>query len=62
MDSLIWFITFACILPLLDARIGDWDDVWLKRAEESKNRTLDTYEPIPEHVVAHLNVNAKRSS
>lgn len=58
--SLILLFAFACISPVLHAHIGEWDEVWLKRAQESRNRTLETYEPIPEHIVRHLNVNAKR--
>lgn len=60
MNFLIMFFTFIGILPGLNSHIGEWDEVWQKRAEEARNRTIETYEPIPEHVVAHLNVNAKR--
>lgn len=61
MKLSITFFTFTSIFPVLNAHIGEWDEVWQKRAEEARNRTIETYEPIPEHVVAHLNVNAKRS-
>lgn len=60
MKLSITFFTFTSIFPVLNAHIGEWDEVWQKRAEEARNRTIETYEPIPEHVVAHLNVNAKR--
>lgn len=60
MSFLIMFFTFTSILPVLNSHIGEWDEVWQKRAEAAINRTIETYEPIPEHVVAHLNVNAKR--
>ncbi|KAH6822313.1 Pectate lyase family protein [Perilla frutescens var. hirtella] len=61
MDWVIVFVSFASILGVLNANIGEWDEVWLKRQAEAMNRTLETYEPIPEHVVTHLNVNTKRS-
>ena len=55
------FFSFAWIFPALDASIVEWDDVWLARAQESWNRTLDTFEPNPEKVVTHLNMHAKMS-
>lgn len=61
MNLLILFFSFAWIFPSLNAHIGEWDEVWLRRAEESWNRTLETFEPNPEKVVSHLNVHAKRS-
>lgn len=57
---LVVFIGLGWMSQILNANIGEWDEVWKKRAQESWNRTLDTYEPIPEHIVSHLNVNAKR--
>lgn len=55
----ILFFSFAWVFPALDANIGEWDEVWLTRAEESVNRTLAAYEPNPEKVVTHLNMHAK---
>lgn len=59
-SGLVVFIGLAWMSQTLYANIGEWDEVWKKRAEESWNRTVETYEPIPEHVVSHLNVHAKR--
>jgi hypothetical protein len=36
------------------------DAVWEKRAAESWNRTLESYEPNPEKIVMHLNENIHR--
>ncbi|KAH6763488.1 Pectate lyase family protein [Perilla frutescens var. hirtella] len=58
---LVMFFTFAWMSQVLNANIGEWDEVWKKRAEESWNRTLETYEPIPEHIVSHLNVHANKA-
>lgn len=55
----VLFFSFAWIFPALDANIAEWDEVWLTRAKESWNRTLDTYESNPEKVVSHLNMHAK---
>ncbi|KAL8528299.1 hypothetical protein ACS0TY_005924 [Phlomoides rotata] len=57
----VLFFSFAWIFPALDANIGEWDEVWLTRAKESLNRTLQTFEPNPEKVVSHLNKHAKLS-
>ncbi|KAL2552331.1 Pectate lyase family protein [Forsythia ovata] len=37
------------------------DDVWEKRAVESWNRTLESYEANPENIVIHLNENIHRT-
>jgi len=57
----VLFFSFAWIFPALDANIAEWDEVWLARAKESLNRTLDTFESNPEKVVSHLNMHAKLS-
>lgn len=55
--SLILFIAFAAFIPTLKAQI---DDVWERRAQESWNRTLESYEPDPVKIVTHLNTNVHR--
>ncbi|XP_047950843.1 probable pectate lyase P59 [Salvia hispanica] len=58
---LMVFFGFGWMLEMVNGNIGEWDEVWKKRSEESWNRTLETYEPVPEHIVSHLNVHAKKA-
>ncbi|KAK4488461.1 hypothetical protein RD792_004225 [Penstemon davidsonii] len=60
-SSVILFFAFASILPSFGANVVDFDDTWLKRAVVAWNRTLESYEPEPEKIVTHLNLNAQRT-
>lgn len=57
---LVLFVGVACISTVVNAHIGEWDEVWRRRAAESWNRTLAAYEPNPEHIVDHLNGHVNR--
>ncbi|KAG6420929.1 hypothetical protein SASPL_117474 [Salvia splendens] len=46
-SRLILFIVVGWILPILNANIGEWDEVWRRRADEAWNRTLEAYHPNP---------------
>lgn len=56
----ILFVVVGWILPVLNANIGEWDEVWRRRAEDAWNRTLQAYHPNPQNVVDHLNVHVNR--
>ncbi|KAL0431695.1 UNVERIFIED_CONTAM: putative pectate lyase P59 [Sesamum radiatum] len=56
----ILFFVVASILPVLRANIGEYDEVWRRRAAEAYNRTLQAYEPDPLKVVMHFNKNVHR--
>ncbi|XP_010242445.1 PREDICTED: pectate lyase [Nelumbo nucifera] len=54
---LLCFLLFilAAIIPTLRAHIGDFDEVWQKRAEEAKSNALEAYHPDPDEVINHFN-------
>ncbi|KAL0461647.1 UNVERIFIED_CONTAM: putative pectate lyase P59 [Sesamum latifolium] len=56
----ILIFVVASILPVLRANIGEYDEVWWRRAAEAYNRTLHAYEPDPLKVVMHFNKNVHR--
>ena len=60
-SRLILVIVAGWILPVLNANIGEWDEVWTKREHEARNRTLEAYHPNPRNVVDHLNMHVNRS-
>lgn len=60
-SSLVLLLALASLLPTLRANIAEYDEVWRRRAEESWNRTLKSYEPEPENIVAHLNKQVHRT-
>ncbi|PIN01764.1 Pectate lyase [Handroanthus impetiginosus] len=57
----VLLFAFTSILPIIRANIGEFDEVWLRRAAEAWNRTLESYEPEPERIVSHLNMNVHRT-
>ncbi|XP_047951064.1 probable pectate lyase P59 [Salvia hispanica] len=59
-SRLILVIVAGWILPVLNANIGEWDEVWTKREHEARNRTLEAYHPNPRNVVDHLNMHVNR--
>ncbi|KAG8366838.1 hypothetical protein BUALT_Bualt16G0009500 [Buddleja alternifolia] len=64
INSLIVFaFAFASVLPILKGNIipDSNEEYWVKRAAEAWNRTLEAYEPYPEKIISHLNVNAHRT-
>ncbi|XP_051140387.1 probable pectate lyase P59 [Andrographis paniculata] len=59
-------VIFAAVLVLaaastINGNIAEFDDFWKMKAEESWNRTLQSYEPSPAKIVSHLNVHAQRA-
>ncbi|PIN16336.1 Pectate lyase [Handroanthus impetiginosus] len=47
--------------PIVRANIAEFDEFWQKKAAEAWNRTLQSYEPNPEKIVTHLNLNVHRT-
>ncbi|XP_021285533.1 probable pectate lyase P59 [Herrania umbratica] len=48
-------LVLVAVSPIVKANIGEFDEVWQKRAEEAKKAALRAYEPNPEKVTDHLN-------
>ncbi|MCD9559193.1 putative pectate lyase P59 [Datura stramonium] len=48
--SLLLFSTFLAIIPSLNAHIGDFDEVWRRRAQEADEWAQQTYKPDPVNV------------
>lgn len=59
LGMFVLLFAFASLAGLR-AHIAEWDEHWLQRKAEAYNRTLETYDPNPEHVVAHLNMHTNR--
>ncbi|XP_022751910.1 pectate lyase-like [Durio zibethinus] len=58
---LVFFFSFAALIPSLWANIAEFDDVWKPRAEEAWKNTLAAYEPNPENVTSNLNYNVNKA-
>ncbi|XP_057953943.1 pectate lyase [Malania oleifera] len=53
--SLIFFFSLAVLVPILQADIGELDEVWQQRAEAAKQAALNAYHPNPEQVTRQFN-------
>lgn len=53
--KLVLLIAFVVTLPILEANIADFDEVWQKRAEAARKAALDAYQPHPENITDELN-------
>ncbi|GLT35392.1 hypothetical protein SLA2020_098500 [Shorea laevis] len=55
--SIVFLIFFnvATLIPSIKADIGEFDEVWRKRAEEAWKNALEAYNPHPEDVTAIVN-------
>lgn len=51
----IFVLAFASIIPILNADIGYYDEVWKKRAEEAKKNMMDAYVANPLEVTTEFN-------
>ncbi|KAF8399421.1 hypothetical protein HHK36_015286 [Tetracentron sinense] len=56
-----FFFSSAVIIPTLRAHIGDFDEVWQKRAEEAKKAALEAYDPNPDEVTNHFNTHVDKA-
>ncbi|KAL5725015.1 pectate lyase [Ranunculus cassubicifolius] len=52
---LIIFFSLAILAQLVIANIGEYDEVWKKRAEEAKKNAMEAYQPNPDEITEHLN-------
>lgn len=52
---LFLFTIIFGVIPSLKGHIGEYDDVWQKRAEEAKKASMDAYHPNPEEITFKLN-------
>ncbi|CAL5370588.1 unnamed protein product [Camellia sinensis] len=57
----ILFFGLATLLPTLMANIGQFDEVWQRRAEEAKEAALNSYESDPSIVTDSLNKEVRRT-
>lgn len=54
---LVFFFSFATLIPSLWANIEEFDQFWKQREEEAWQNTLAAYEPSPINVTNNLNFN-----
>jgi len=59
---LIFFFSFAALIPCLLANIAEMDEVWRRRAEEAIETTEKYYDPNPGAVASHFNMKAQEFS
>ncbi|KAI4303887.1 hypothetical protein MLD38_039471 [Melastoma candidum] len=50
-----FFIVAATVLPIVEANIANFDEVWQKRAEDARKAALDAYHPDPLNITNDLN-------
>lgn len=53
-NNLFLFVMFVLVLSI-EAHIGEFDEVWRKRAEKAKKAARHAYHPNPKIVADHLN-------
>lgn len=58
---LIFFFSFATIIPRLWADIGNFDEVWRQRAENASKVALESYDPNPEEITNQFNYRVHKS-
>ncbi|XWS44276.1 hypothetical protein CRYUN_Cryun15aG0030900 [Craigia yunnanensis] len=58
---LVFFFSFATLIPSLWANIVEFDEFWKQREEEAWKKTLEAYEPIPENITSNLNYNVNKA-
>lgn len=58
--SAVLFVTLAALNPTILGHIGEFDEVWQKRAAQAWEHALRTYEPDPTNVTDALNHKVHR--
>ncbi|XVF60468.1 hypothetical protein PTKIN_Ptkin08bG0049400 [Pterospermum kingtungense] len=58
---LVFFFSFATLIPSLWANIAEFDEFWKQREEEAWQKTLVAYDPTPENVTNNLNYNVNKA-
>ncbi|KAG6686789.1 hypothetical protein I3842_11G038900 [Carya illinoinensis] len=60
--GLLFLWAFVAIFATtLKAHIADFDELWQKRAEEARKNALEAYQPDPENVTDHFNVEVHKA-
>ncbi|KAF5749018.1 pectate lyase-like [Tripterygium wilfordii] len=59
---LIFFFSFATLVPTLLANIAEFDEVWKERADKAKKNALDAYQPDPESVTFDFNFEVNKQT
>lgn len=57
---LLFFVSFAVIVPTLHAHIASFDDYWKQRAEEAQKAAQEAYNPNPEEITNDLNSHVNK--
>lgn len=56
----IIFFVLGAIIPAFNAHIGDFDEVWRRRAEEAIKFTHETYESEPANITLAFNQKTRQ--
>ena len=57
---LLSFFGFSVLAPAVRAHIGDFDEVWKKRAQDAQKAALESYKENPDDVTNHFNKNVRK--
>ncbi|GMY26063.1 putative pectate lyase p59 [Fagus crenata] len=57
---LLFFVSFAVIIPTLHAHIAEFDDYWKLRAEQARKDALEAYNPQPEEITSNFNYHVNK--
>merc|ERR1712183_670370 len=57
---LLFFLSFAVIIPTLHAHIAEFDDYWKLRAEQARKDALEAYHPQPEEITNNFNSHVNK--
>lgn len=57
---LMFFFAFAVLTPTSKTNIADFDEFWQKRAQVAEKAARDAYQPNPEEVTAHFNMEVHK--
>ncbi|KAL3344648.1 hypothetical protein AABB24_023876 [Solanum stoloniferum] len=57
----VLLFVFGAVIPAFNAHIGDFDEVWRRRAEEAMKFTLQTYESEPANITLAFNQKTRDS-
>lgn len=55
MTCLVFFFSFALIVPCMHARFVEFDDFLTDRANKAKQNAENSYDPHPEEVTDNVN-------
>lgn len=55
MTCLVFFISFALIVPYMHANFVELDEFWADRANKAKQNAEKSYDPHPEKITDNVN-------